>query len=374
MPRNILAFSYARRALEPGSRERIRMQHYASRLNHYEVIVFTRKRDGFPAVQQDGTLTLYATNARTKLGMLIRAYQLGRQVLRKADSPYVVSTQDPFETSLLGKLVTLGSQHTHHVQVHGDIFNPHCYRESWLWPLRIWFAARTLRRAALVRVVSERIKRSLVNRGVSAERIQVLPIQAELDAFLQIGAERQVAQQTGQDELLRLLFVGRLSSEKNVAMLLQTCLQLHQKSVPITLRIVGDGPLRGTLEQFVMTHGLSPVVTFVGWSEQIPGEMARADVFCLTSNHEGWAMVLQEAAAAQMAVVTTDVGCAGEFIVSDETGLVVPVGDVTALAAAIHRLLDVNLRTRLADAAYQAAAQTAMRSETYYDAWISSHM
>ena len=72
------------------------------------------------------------------------------------------------------------------------------------------------------------------------------------------------------------------------------------------------------------------------------------DCFVLTSDYEGWGMVIIEAATAGLPIIMTDVGCAGELIVDGESGLVVPPQDVPALTTAMRQVLtDPALRERL---------------------------
>ncbi|MCA9356817.1 hypothetical protein KC872_01270, partial [Candidatus Kaiserbacteria bacterium] len=121
----LIAIGYAKRALEAGSRERLRMGQYASVLSEYHVIVFTRESEKLPAFQQDGNLFLYGTNAKTRIGMMIEVVKIGRRITKqKQATPWIVSCQDPFETSLVGRLISCGRKAVNHVQIHGDVFNP----------------------------------------------------------------------------------------------------------------------------------------------------------------------------------------------------------------------------------------------------------
>jgi hypothetical protein len=98
----VIAIGYAKQAFREGSRERIRMERYAAHFAEYHIIVFTKKAEGFPSVQQSGTLFLHATNAHTKVEMLWRAYRIGRTILQQSNRRFVVTCQDPFETALVG--------------------------------------------------------------------------------------------------------------------------------------------------------------------------------------------------------------------------------------------------------------------------------
>ncbi|MBI4709148.1 MAG: glycosyltransferase family 4 protein [Candidatus Portnoybacteria bacterium] len=65
-----------------------------------------------------------------------------------------------------------------------------------------------------------------------------------------------------------------------------------------------------------------------------------ADLFLLTSNYEGWGLVVAEAMAGGCPIVMTDVGCAGELVKDGENGLIVKVGDKTVIAAAVESLIE----------------------------------
>jgi glycosyltransferase involved in cell wall biosynthesis len=83
-------------------------------------------------------------------------------------------------------------------------------------------------------------------------------------------------------------------------------------------------------------------------------------VYVQPSYFEGWGLAVIEAAAAGVPIVMTDVGCAGEIIKDGENGLVVPPGNVTALAEALERVMkDEALRSALAEAVRRAVANLA---------------
>ena len=368
MAHNLIAISYAKRTLEPGSRERARMQSYAAHLTSYHVIVFTRQGEGFPAVQHDGSLHLYATNARTKLGMLWRSYRIGRTIIQQhPDTQFVVTSQDPFETSLVGRALARARTVRHHVQIHGDVFNPASYTATLLQRVRVRYGRYVVRHTAAIRVVSARIKRSLVALGVAPDRITVLPVQADLAALLPIGASRQHTPQSP----LRLLFLGRLAPEKQLPVLINAVAILQTNQVAVQLHIVGAGPEAARLQQQVSSHHLEAHVTFTPWTDDITSVLQSADVFCLPSAHEGWGMVLLEAAASGLAIVTTDVGCVGETLISGEHVLVAHTEQ--QFADAITRLTDPALRATLADRAHQAATQFVAVSNNHQERVVAGH-
>ncbi len=374
MKLNILSISYAKRILDPDSRERARAQQYAAELEQYIIVVFTRENEGYPDVQKIGNLTLYATNSLSKFGMLARAYRIGREVLALyPKEQFVISSQDPFESCLIARLLLPGTLHKHQVQIHGDVFNPASSHSSLLQRVRIFYGRRIIKHADRVRVVSDRIKRSVLSLGVPEDRMVVLPIFADLKELLALGAKRLRSQSPAVDRPLQILYVGRLSPEKNLGLLLSACARFKKSDSAFSLRVVGDGPEKNILQNLAARLDIQNNVEFVDWTNDIASELSRADVFCLTSNHEGWGMVLQEAAAAGVPIVTTDVGCVGELLYDDVSALVVPVDDLDALVKALGRMTDFELRQSLSKQAYVKVAKTALEENLYIKNWVASH-
>lgn len=331
---NVITIGYAKRALEAGTRERERMIKYASLINEFHVIVFTRKIDGYPDIQQEGNLFLYATNANSKIGMLWRAFKIGSQII-SSKKEWIVSCQDPFETSLIGSLLARRKNVFQQIQVHGDVFNPRSYKASWLQRIRVFYGRRIIKKINSIRVVSERIKDSVVSLGVSPEKVSILPIQGNLESFISVGENRKY----GFSKPIKFLYVGRFSEEKNLQLLIKVFSNVVANFPNTILTLLGDGAQKTQLTKLVLDLNLEDKVTFLPWTDSVPTIMSAHDVLCLSSNHEGWGMVLLEAAASGMPVITTSVGCAGEVIINDRHGQIVPVGDEGKYIEALKKYL-----------------------------------
>lgn len=330
---HLITIGYAKQTLREGTREHTRMCTYAAAMGELHMIVFTRAREGYPDCTQVGNLYLYATNTRTKLGMLFKAYTLAKQIVQKdREKSWVISSQDPFETSLVGWAVARQKNAFHHVQIHGDVFSSYSTASSWLQRIRVVYGRFVVRRARSIRVVSKRIAQSLTKVGVASERISIIPIQADVQSFLKVGQNRQYDPQPP----IKFLYVGRFAKEKNLPLLINAFASATKEHANATLDLMGSGPLQDEVVSLIAQHGLQKSVRLLPWSNKVAEVMATHDVLCLTSNHEGWGMVLLEAAATGMPVITTDVGCAGECVISDKNGQVVPVGDVAMYTKAIQ--------------------------------------
>lgn len=137
----------------------------------------------------------------------------------------------------------------------------------------------------------------------------------------------------------QILAAGRLSAEKRIDLLLEAFASIKDRT-EAKLHICGSGPLREELECQVKTLGISDRVSFHGFCENVYPWMANADLFAMSSDHEGLPTALIEAQGLGLAAVSTN--CAtgpGEIIEAGVTGLLVPTGDASQLAEAILSLI-----------------------------------
>ncbi|MEL6805976.1 MAG: glycosyltransferase, partial [Bacteroidota bacterium] len=265
----VLAISFAKRALETGSREQERMIAYGSQFEAFHLIVLTDESDHLPESFTTGTVQIYGTNSRSKWGKLRRAITLGRQVCAEAPGEWVVSSQDPFETSFIARrIISAVGGGVHQVQLHGDFYGAGPWvSESFSNRLRAWYGRLVLRDARKIRVVSERIKQSLIAIGVEEQKIVVLPVAVSLEPFLAIGQARLTPEG---DVPHRFMFVGRFAPEKRIEEILSAARLLHAHAAAFELTVVGDGPLRATLSNLIATYGLENVVHIKPWTNDLP--------------------------------------------------------------------------------------------------------
>jgi glycosyltransferase involved in cell wall biosynthesis len=172
---------------------------------------------------------------------------------------------------------------------------------------------------------------------------------------------------------LQALFVGRLAGVKGVPILIEAMASLAEKYPELTLRLVGDGPDRTALEAEVVRRGLQDRMIFLGYQSQseVAEELSRTDIFVLPSFAEGVPVVLMEAMASCVPVLTTRIAGVPELVEDGVSGRLVPPGDVTAFAQALDDMLaNPDLRTKYGTAGrakvlaeYDAAAEARWLSD-----------
>jgi glycosyltransferase involved in cell wall biosynthesis len=147
----------------------------------------------------------------------------------------------------------------------------------------------------------------------------------------------------------QLVMVARLTYWKDQPALLHALAGL--KDLDWQLEFVGDGPLRGQVEELTQSLGLTSRVTFLGLRRDVPERLAAAQVFVLTSKWEGFPRSILEAMRAGLPVVASDVGGVQESVVDGSTGFVIPCGDAVRLRECLRKLItDSELRVRMGEA------------------------
>jgi len=133
--------------------------------------------------------------------------------------------------------------------------------------------------------------------------------------------------------------------------------QVHRK-VPSRLLMIGDGPERPKVEQYCREHGICSAITFVGSLPLIEEVLVGADLFLLPSESESFGLSALEAMACEVPVIATTIGGLPEVVTDGETGYLLPVGDVSGMAAAALKLLgDEGLRQQFGAAARRRAVE-----------------
>jgi glycosyltransferase involved in cell wall biosynthesis len=154
----------------------------------------------------------------------------------------------------------------------------------------------------------------------------------------------------------RLALVGRLIPIKGHEVLLEAIARARAELPDVTLELAGEGPLEPELRAAVARLELGGAVTFLGHVAPPTPVYERAEIVVVPSFGEGFGMVALEAMERGRAVIASDVGGLPEIVAAGETGLIVPPGDASALAAAIVELAGDSARAAALGAAGRARA------------------
>jgi len=295
------------------------------------MITRTGRGSGLSPLQLSSNLWALPTNSRPGM-FLLDAYRLGT---RLCGNPGVglVTTQSPFSDGVVGYLLRHRCRCKLLVQLHiSDPDDPAWLLEHPLNRLRSTVARLVCQRADAVRTVSQTARARLHERWrIPTERLFAVPVAPSLEA-------EEVPTEPGRT----ILFVGRLSPEKDVPILLKAVQILHQEYSDVQAVVVGDGPERESLEQMAADLALAKCVSFAGPVpyKQLPAFYRSARVAALPSRHESYGRVILEAFAYARPVVATDTEGARELVRDGENGYIVPRGDPSALAERLGHLLE----------------------------------
>ena len=169
--------------------------------------------------------------------------------------------------------------------------------------------------------------------GVEPARIRQLYSGVDVERFSPSPAPAREGR--GEGSSLTVGTVGRLDPVKNQASLLQAVLSLATRVPNLRLTIVGDGPLRASLEAQTASLGLTDRVTFTGARSDTPDLMRSFDVFVLPSINEGISNTILEAMATGLPVVAGRVGGNPELVADGLTGRLYDPTDPAALEQAL---------------------------------------
>jgi glycosyltransferase involved in cell wall biosynthesis len=213
-----------------------------------------------------------------------------------------------------------------------------------------WVASR----ASAVIAISHAVHQYMSGRGIAPERLVTIPYGIDISPFEAVCDEDIAAcrQEWGiADGQLVIGFVGRLVEQKAIDILIRGFAEFVRRTkVDAKLVILGKGALHDELHRCAEQEGMADRIVWVRFRADIPLVMKAFDVFALTSNFEGFGLVLVEAMAAGRPVMATRVSAIPEVVGHGEAGILVPPRSPEAVADALTRLTDPVLRERLGSA------------------------
>ena len=214
--------------------------------------------------------------------------------------------------------------------------------------------------------VCNTLARRLVEEGVSADKVHVVPNGVDRDIFQYRDKKQASGMLPGdvsegewlsevlEDRAELVLFVGNLVSVKAPDIMIksferfQKTTQSHKR---VHLLFIGDGPMMSSVRECIRERGLEGMVHLLGRRshEEVSLWMNLADCLCLCSRSEGMPNVVLESLASGLPVVATDVGACREMLGREQYGRIVDVDDTGEMAASLSEVLSVNVdRTSMA--------------------------
>jgi glycosyltransferase involved in cell wall biosynthesis/predicted metal-dependent phosphoesterase TrpH len=270
-------------------------------------------------------------------------------VQREKFTEIIISTPGPIGlTALMAakmlNLQTSGIYHTDFPQ-YIRILTEDGFLESMAWGYMHWFYGQL----DTVFVNSEEYRQSWIKRGFDAAKLKIFPRGLDTELFHPARREPTFFERFGAcNGEVRLLYVGRISREKDLDLLAAAYRRLRNDGLPVQLFIVGHGPY---CEAFAKSL---PEAFFTGYltGNELATAYASADVFVFPSTTDTFGNVILEAQACGLPVVVSDSGGPKELVEDKANGLITKSHDVEDFARAIRALVtDPALRERMGKSA-----------------------
>ncbi|HEY0792869.1 MAG TPA: glycosyltransferase [Chthoniobacterales bacterium] len=263
-------------------------------------------------------------------------------IQRERFTEVIISTPGPVGlTALLAAkmldLKTTGIYHTDFPQ-YVRILTQDNYMETLAWNFMHWFYSQL----DLVYVNSEYYRQRWIEKGLSERRLKILPRGLDTHLFTPELRDPLFWRHFGKEpDELGLLYVGRISREKNLEVAMKASQSLRAEGLKVRMLLVGDGPyLKELREQY-------PESCFTGYldGKELATAYASGDVFLFPSTTDTFGNVILEAQAAGLPCVVSDHGGPQELVRHRVDGFVTRALDAADFAAALRRLVqDAKLR------------------------------
>ena len=273
-------------------------------------------------------------------------------IQRENFTEIIISTPGPIGLTglLAGKMLNLETSGIYHTDFpqYIRILTEDSFLESLAWKYMQWFYDQL----DTIFVNSEQYRQSWIERGIDPGKLRILPRGLDTALFNPGRSERDFWKRFGSDDSgVRLLFVGRVSKEKDLDVLVQAFRNLREQNLPVELSIVGHGPYSAALAEIL------PEACYTGYlsGADLAAAYASSHIFVFPSTTDTFGNVILEAQAAGLPVVVSDVGGPRELVTHEVTGLITKARDVSDFTAAIRRLVtDEPLRNEMSAAARRA--------------------
>jgi len=272
-----------------------------------------------------------------------------------------ISTPGPVGLVALGvaKILGLPVSGTYHTSFpqYAKALTEDSYAEEMMWKAMIWFHDQL----DSVFVPSQATGNELIDKGLSSAKVRVYPRGVDIERFHPGKRETAVLARFGIGaEEIALLYVGRVSKEKNLHVLAEAYRALCARGVHARLVITGDGPYRAEMQALLAETG----AVFTGYvhGEDLAALYASCSALVFPSATDTFGNVVLEAQAAGIPVIVTDQGGPAENMRQGETGLMVPAHVIEPLVEAMAQLADdADLRARMGSAGRVYIEQRAFR-------------
>lgn len=368
----VLSIGSDRKSFDESSPVFERLSCYAEKMDSFYVIIFTKRGYTKKTV---GNLHIYPTNSFSRMFYVSDAKKLVKQIIESNDLTAVdtvVSTQDPFESGLVGYFVHKKFNLPLQLQIHTDFLSTH-FNQGFLNRIRVIIGSFLIPKAQGLRVVSDVIKESIQKKFPRLTTVpEVLPIFVDVDAIINKVPEKNLEKGLKDNKFI-ICMASRLTKEKRIDVAIEAVARLIKEFPHTALVIAGSGNQLNYLKNKSRKLGVEKNIMFIGWQNDLVSLFKTSDLYLLTSAYEGYGMSLIEAGASGCPIVTTNVGVAKTSLFKNgENCFVCPVDDVSKISDAISKMIHNNTTREVFRRKMQEDIKnTSVNQEEYVSKYVS---
>lgn len=290
-------------------------------------------------------------------------------IARENFGEIIISTPGPLGLTALAAakvlgLRTAGIYHTDFPQ-YVRILTDDSFMETLTWNFMHWFYSQL----DVVWVNSEDYRKSWAERGIPAEKLRILPRGLDIALFHPSRRSGNFWRDRGlRDGELAMLYVGRMSKEKNLDVIVAATRRFSEWQLPVRPIFIGDGPYQAEMKR------LLPDAIFTGYlsGEDLATGYASADFFGFPSTTDTFGNVVLEAHASGLPVVVSDIGGPRDLIEDGVDGYVTRANDIDEFADRIRQLCADEAARRAMGVAARRKVETRDWQEAFERFWAAS--
>jgi glycosyltransferase involved in cell wall biosynthesis len=272
-------------------------------------------------------------------------------IQREQFTEIIISTPGPMGLVglLAAKMLNLQTSGIYHTDIpeYVRILTEDRFLESLAWSYMHWLYGQV----DTVFVNSEYYRKCWIDRGFAPEKLKILPRGLDTDLFNPQRRDLTFWPGSGANgKEVRLLYVGRISREKDLDVLAAAYKKIREAGHPVKLYLVGLGPYKDALAEAL------PDAVFLGYlkGEALARAYASADVFVFPSTTDTFGNVILEAQASGLPVIVSDLGGPKELVEDGRSGIVTKAHDADDFARALEQIIrDSSLRAQMGREARQ---------------------
>ena len=324
-----------------------------------------------------GSSSLYfmLSHLPNPLTTILGTLKLVRDIKNERNSKKIIHIHDATSSLLIAFIVNKLFNIPFLVQIHGfpvkeqkiKLSKENSLLNDFVWFLtRTWhvIAVRLMKRCAMLLVNNKEVKSFYESYGIPSEMLEVVPSAVNLKKFIKsLLSENEARKCLGLASLKNIItigFIGGLRPEKNVETLVKAFGELMRdfSELKASLIIIGDGPMRPILEEYVKEYGIDDFAFFLGYIPDAYKFLKAIDIFVLPSLSEGSPLSLIETMACGKAIIASDIPAIREIVENGKEALLFDSLSSEQLKEAILKLYhNPELRRELGENAKKKAKQ-----------------